>query len=702
LGTGVATFLATPSSANLAAAVTDETGSGALVFATSPTLVTPALGTPSSGTVTNLTGTASININGTVGATTPTTGAFTTLSATGVTTVQAGTAALPAITTTGDTNTGIFFPAADTIAFSEGGAEAMRLDSSGNVGLGVTPSPWISSGKAIDIGGFGSVAQTSSGSFSTNFNCYQNSAGNWIYKTTNAVSQFQVGNAGTAAFAWYQAASGTAGNAITFTQAMTLNASGNLGIGTSSPNYLATLYKASLPILQLANSTSGSTAADGLLIYLNGANATISNEEAGALNFQTSGLLRATLDSSGNLGIGTSSPDSKLHVVSGASSTLAQLRIGYNGTSVNYYDANTHYFRDGSGPTNRMILDSSGNFGLGVTPSAWNGIYKAMQFGPTGAIYSSSSNDSFFSNNAFWNAANSPRYLVNAAATYYYQNAGAHTWATAASGTAGNAISFSQAMTLDASGRLGIGTSSPGAKLNVVGTTAGIGYLAGITLSDNATTTITLGLQNPSGSDLPFVYGNSGLGFGTNSAERARIDSSGNLLVGTTSAASSTKLDVLSSTAGVAGIGSKITGGATTQCYVAWNDATSGDNVFHQFYTEGGGGTLRGSITYNRTAGLVAYNTTSDYRAKDISGPVTGSGALIDSVPVYMGKMKNATQERPMFIAHEVPAYAHTGEKDAVDADGNPVYQQMDASALIPVMWAEIQSLRQRLAAAGI
>jgi hypothetical protein len=55
LGTGVATFLATPTSANLATAVTDETGSGALVFATSPTLVTPILGTPTSGTLTNCT-----------------------------------------------------------------------------------------------------------------------------------------------------------------------------------------------------------------------------------------------------------------------------------------------------------------------------------------------------------------------------------------------------------------------------------------------------------------------------------------------------------------------------------------------------------------------------------------------------------------------------------------------------------------------
>lgn len=61
-----------------------------------------------------------------------------TLGITGVTTVQAGTAALPAITTTGDTNTGIFFPAADTIAFSEGGVEAVRIDASGNLLVGTT------------------------------------------------------------------------------------------------------------------------------------------------------------------------------------------------------------------------------------------------------------------------------------------------------------------------------------------------------------------------------------------------------------------------------------------------------------------------------------------------------------------------------------------------------------------------------------
>jgi hypothetical protein len=167
--------------------------------------------------------------NGTVGATTPAAGAFTTLSATGVTTVQAGTAALPAITTTGDTNTGIFFPAADTIAFAEGGAESMRLDSAGNLGLGVTPSAWGSAWKAYQYIG-GSMASPNGSNNLILQNAY-NDGTNYRYVGTAAASNYQQSSG---SHIWNNAASGTAGNAITFTQAMTLDASGNLIINDTS------------------------------------------------------------------------------------------------------------------------------------------------------------------------------------------------------------------------------------------------------------------------------------------------------------------------------------------------------------------------------------------------------------------------------------------------------------------------------------
>ena len=241
-------------------------------------------------------------------------------------------------------------------------------------------------------------------------------------------------------------------------------------------------------------------------------------------------------------------------------------------------------------------------------------------------------------------------------------------------------ISGSEQMRLTSTG-LGIGTSSPGAKLVVIGSAAKLYVdLSGDNYYDAANHVF----RNFAGS------------------ERARIDSSGNLLVGTTSVISTTadRLHVSVSGASARTAIFKNDAGSGAATLTLWNSATTGNNALTQFYTDGA--TERGSISYNRGAGLVAYNTTSDYRAKDIVGPVADSGAIIDSTPVYMGKMKGATQERPMFIAHETPLYAHTGEKDAVDADGNPVYQQMDASALIPVMWAEIQSLRARLAAANI
>lgn len=122
LGSGVATFLATPSSANLASAVTDETGSGALVFANSPTLVTPALGTPSSGTLTNCTF-PTLNQNTTGSAATLTTGRTISLTGdvTGTTGAFNGSAAVSAATTIANS-------AVTTAKIADANVTAAKLD----------------------------------------------------------------------------------------------------------------------------------------------------------------------------------------------------------------------------------------------------------------------------------------------------------------------------------------------------------------------------------------------------------------------------------------------------------------------------------------------------------------------------------------------------------------------------------------------
>ena len=131
----------------------------------------------------------------------------------------------------------------------------------------------------------------------------------------------------------------------------------------------------------------------------------------------------------------------------------------------------------------------------------------------------------------------------------------------------------------------------------------------------------------------------------------------------------------------------------------AWNNATANDNVLIEFGTEDTY-TTRGNIAYNRDAGQVSYNTTSDYRLKVVVGPVTNSGQVIDNLKVYTGMMLDANIIRPMMIAHEAQEYvpyAVSGQKDAVDENGNPMLQQMDHSILVPLLIAEIQSLRARV-----
>ena len=146
----------------------------------------------------------------------------------------AGTAAAPSISAVSDSNTGLFFPAADTIAFTEGGVESMRIDSSGNVGLGVTPSAFAGAGKIIQFGnGNASIGTQNSGDANFMHNAYESPTGTFKYVGSGIGAlryQLDINNN---VHKWYYAASGTANNNITFTQAMTLDASGNLQLGTT-------------------------------------------------------------------------------------------------------------------------------------------------------------------------------------------------------------------------------------------------------------------------------------------------------------------------------------------------------------------------------------------------------------------------------------------------------------------------------------
>jgi hypothetical protein len=119
-------------------------------------------------------------------------------------------------------------------------------------------------------------------------------------------------------------------------------------------------------------------------------------------------------------------------------------------------------------------------------------------------------------------------------------------------------------------------------------------------------------------------------------------------------------------------------------------------------FTQATDGNEVGSVTLSTTA--TTYGTSSDYRLKDITGAVTDSGTFIDSLKPKVGTWKSDGSKFVGFIAHEfakVSPSSVQGEKDAVDAEGNPKYQSMQASTseVVANLVAELQSLRKRLAA---
>ena len=357
-------------------------------------------------------------------------------------------------------------------------------------------------------------------------------------------------------------------------------------------------------------------------------------------------------------------------------STLTTLNSAYTGTLT----GGTGIVNLGSG---QFYKDASGNVGIGVTPSAYSSETKAIDIGAYGVSISNTAGyQASYANNAYYNAGWKYK-ATGYAPAMYAQNSGSHSWNTAPSGTAGNAITFTQAMTLDNSGNLGVGATS--------GFNAFSGTETTVYIKNAGANVASLYLD--ASRKWSVLSGTSGqLAFYdiTGGAERMRIDSSGNLLVGGTSLVNINTNGGFSY-AVAAGQGYFVTSHAS--------GTPSGQPYNYFFYNNA----VIGSITQSGTTGVL-YNLTSDYRLKNDQQPLTGAKEFIMALQPKKWQWWDGSGEGVGFIAHEfmeVAKYSGNGEKDAVDADGKPVYQsiQPSSSEVMANLIAHIQQLETRLAA---
>jgi hypothetical protein len=277
------------------------------------------------------------------------------------------------------------------------------------------------------------------------------------------------------------------------TTALTINSSQNVGIGTTSPSSKLTVG-GNPPVagaIAAVGANSGISLAlsdnvNSSLYVRNIAGGSLIGTDAGnALRFATNGNTDATermrIDSSGNVGIGTTSPTAystfKTLAIQGGDTTnggLIDLQNSDRSAIFQFYATSTSAVINQSkafplilntNATERMRIDSAGNVGIGVTPSAWGSNFKVIESaGNSSAVYAAANVNGLRLTSNLYNDNTNFIYKTTGEAAVYAINTSIHQWFTAPSGTAGTTATLTERMRLSSAGGFSVGTTSdPGA-----------------------------------------------------------------------------------------------------------------------------------------------------------------------------------------------------------------------------------------------